>query len=332
MKRRRELLAAAISIAAASGAAAQQGANRRRLAIVSPSEPSALMVEDGSHRYYRVMFEELRRLGHIEGKNLTVERYGREQNSAGLAALLEQVVRSKPDVIYAITPGTLIKSATTTIPVVALTADPIATGLVQSLARPGGNITGVSVDTGPSIHGKRIELLREAFPTMSGIAYVTVRPSWEALQGPAMRAAAEAAGVRLLPKLLSFPASEAGYRTAIAEIPRDGAYAVMIGDGPAALAYRSAIVAAVAEVRLPAIYSFPESVEAGGLMAYSFDLAELMRRVAQDIDAILRGANPGDIPFFQASTFILSINLKTAKALDLVFPPSILGRADEVIE
>jgi putative ABC transport system substrate-binding protein len=106
----------------------------------------------------------------------------------------------------------------------------------------------------------------------------------------------------------------------------------MIGDGPAALAYRAAIVAAVAEAQLPAIYSFPESVESGGLMAYSFDLAELNRRVAQDIDAILRGANPGDIPFFQASTFILSINLKTAASIGITFPPSILARADEVIE
>jgi putative ABC transport system substrate-binding protein len=167
---------------------------------------------------------------------------------------------------------------------------------------------------------------------MLGVGYVTVRPSWEALQGPAMRAAAEAAGIRLLPKLLDFPANEAGYRTAIAEIPRDGTYAVMIGDGPAALAYRAAIVAAVAEAQLPAIYSFPESVESGGLMAYSFDLAELNRRVAQDIDAILRGANPGDIPFFQASTFILSINLKTAASIGITFPPSILARADEVIE
>jgi putative ABC transport system substrate-binding protein len=328
--RRRVLLAGIV--AAPATVARGEGAKLQRLAIISPSEPLALMVEDSSNRYYRVLFEELRRRGHIEGKTLTVERYGREQNTAGLPALLEEVVRSKPDVIYAITPGTLIKSATTTIPVVALTADPIATGLVQSLARPGGNITGVSVDTGPSIHGKRIELLREAFPRMLGVGYVTVRPSWEALQGPAMRAAAEAAGIRLLPKLLNFPANEAGYRTAIAEIPRDGTYAVMIGDGPAALAYRAAIVAAIAEARLPAIYSSPESVAAGGLMAYSFDLAELNRRVAQDIDAILRGANPGDIPFFQASTFILSINLKTAASIGITFPPSILGRADEVIE
>jgi putative ABC transport system substrate-binding protein len=166
-----------MAIAATSEVAAQPSGKPQRLAIVSPSEPSALMVEDSSNRYYRVLFEELRRRGHIEGKTLTVERYGREQNTAGLPALLEEVVRSKPDVIYAITPGTLIKSATTTIPVVALTADPIATGLVQSLARPGGNITGVSVDTGPSIHGKRIELLREAFPNISGVGYVTVRPS-----------------------------------------------------------------------------------------------------------------------------------------------------------
>src|SRR6266851_1720964 len=222
--RRRDFIVGAISATAVSRVAAQSSINSRRLAIVSVSEPSALMHERSENRYYRVLFAELRRLGHAEGQNLTVERYGREQNTSGLAAVVAQVVRSNPDVVYVLGPGGALsfKSETTKIPIVALTADPIAQGLIQNLARPGGNITGVSVDTGPSIHGKRIEFLREAFPRMLGVGYVTVRPSWEALQGPAMRAAAEAAGIRLLPKLLNFPANEAGYRTAIAEIPRDG--------------------------------------------------------------------------------------------------------------
>ena len=106
----------------------------------------------------------------------------------------------------------------------------------------------------------------------------------------------------------------------------------MIGDSPPALRYRSAIVAAVTETKLPAMYTFPESVEAGGLMAYSFDLKELNLRAAENIDAILRGTYPGDIPYYQATTFKLSINLTTAKSLGITFPPSILGRADEVIE
>jgi putative ABC transport system substrate-binding protein len=164
------------------------------------------------------------------------------------------------------------------------------------------------------------------------LIYLNLRPAWEAFMGPAMRAAAEKAGIGLLPKLIDAPASEEDYRRAIVESARAGGNAIMIGDSPMALRYRAAIVAAVAEVKLPAMYTFPESVEAGGLMAYWFDLKELNRRAAGNIDAILRGANPGDIPYYQATTFGLSINLATAKAQGIALSPSLLGRADRVIE
>lgn len=330
--RRRGLLGAALAIGPASAAFGQTGGRRRRLAIVSAAESIATMVEKGDNRYYRALFAELRRLGQIEGSTLTVERYGRDSGAASPLALLQQAVLAEPDVIYAIAFGSVLKQATTTIPIVALVADPVALGLAESLARPGGNITGVSVDAGSSIHGKRLQLLREAFPALSSLAYVTLRPIWQAVQGPPMIAATEAAGIRLVPKLLDLPASEKSFQDAIGEMPRDGANAAIFGDNPASLAYRSAIVAAVAETRLPAMYTFPETVEAGGLMAYSFDLKELNRRAAENIDSILRGTHPGDIPYFQATTFSLSINLGTAKAQGITFPPSILARADEVIE
>ena len=330
--RRRDILAAAMSVAGASDGLAQPARKLPRLAIVSPLEPIALMVEDSSNPYYRVLFSELRRRGHIEGKTLAVDRYGQEQMGSGMSSLLEAVVKNKPDVIYAIAAAAFIKAVPTTVPVVVLSGDPIAMGLVKSLARPGGNITGMSVDVGPLLHGKRIELLREAFPAMSDLIYVNLRTSWDAFLGLAMRDAAEKAGIRLLPKLVDSPASEEDYRRAIAESARAGGSAIMLGDSPTALRYRSAIVATVAEVKLPAMYTFPESVEAGGLMAYSFDLKELNRRAAENIDAILRGTHPGDIPYYQATTFRLSINLTTAKALGITFPPSILGRAEQVIE
>jgi putative ABC transport system substrate-binding protein len=316
-------------MAGASDGLAQPAGKVPRLAIVSPSEPAALMVDEGN---YRLLFEDLRRRGRIEGKTLAIDRYGQEHFAGGHPALLETVLRSKPDVIYVVASSPFIKSIPTTIPVVALTGDPIAAGLVQSLARPGGNVTGMSVDVGPSIHGKRIELLREAFPAMSELIYVNLRRSWDEAIGPAMRIASEKAGIGLMPKLLDLPTSEEGYRRAIAEIPRAGGNAIMIGDSPPALRYRAAIVAAVAETKLPAMYTFAESVEAGGLMAYSFDLKELNLRAAENIDAILRGVHPGDIPYYQSTTFRLSINLATAKSLGITFPLSILGRADQVIE
>jgi putative ABC transport system substrate-binding protein len=330
--KRREILAGAMSLAGASAAVAQPAQRVRRLAIVSPSEPVSLMVEDSVNPYYRVLFEELRQRGRIDGKTLDVVRYGQEHVGAGQPALFETVLRSKPDVIYAIAGAAFLKAAAATVPVVALSGDPIALGLVQSLARPGGNITGMSVDVGPMIHGKRIGLLREAFPAMSELIYVNLRASWDAFMGPAMRAAAEETGTRLLPKLLDAPASEDDYCRAIVESAGAGGNAIMLGDSPVALRYRSAIVATVAQVKLPAMYTFPESVEAGGLMAYSFDLKELNRRAAANIDAILRGIPAGDIPYYQATTFRLSVNLATAKALGITFPASILGRADQVIE
>jgi len=302
--RRREILAAAMSIAGASEGLAQPGQKLPRLAIVSPSAPIALMVEDSSSPYYRVLFETLRRRGWIEGKTFAVDRYGREHVGGSQPALIETVLRGKPDVIYSIGgAATFLKAAATAAPVVTLSSDPIAMGLIQNLARPGGNITGMSVEVGPLLHGKRIELLREAFPALSELIYVNLRTAWDE-----------------------------EYRRAIAESPRAGGNAIMIGDSPMAFRYGAAIVAAVTEAKLPAMYAFLESVEAGGLMAYSFDLKELNRRAAENIDAILRGAPPGDIPYLQATTFNLSINLRTAKAQGINFPPSILARADEVIE
>ncbi len=290
------------------------------------------MVEDGSSPYFRVLFETLRRRGWIEGKTFAVDRYGQEHVGASQPDLSETVLRGKPDVIYAIAGAAFLKSVAATVPVVALSNDPIAMGLIQNLARPGGNITGMSVDVGPLLHGKRIELLREAFPALSELIYVNHRASWDGFMGAALRAAAEQAGVRLLPKLIDAPAGEQDYRRAIAESPRAAGNAIMIGDSPMALRYGAAIVAAVAEAKLPAMYAFLESVEAGGLMAYWFDLKELNRRAADNIDAILRGTPPGEIPYYQATTFGLSINLATAKAQGITFPPSILGRADQVIE
>lgn len=330
--RRRNVLAAAISIAGASDGLAQPGRKLPSLAIVSPLEPIALMVEDSSNPYYRVLFEALRRRGWIEGKTFAVSRYGQEHIADGQPALFEAVARSKPDVVYAIAGAAFLKLASATVPVVALSGDPIAMGLVQNLARPGGNITGVSVDVGPLLHGKRIELLREAFPALTDLIYVNVRASWEAFLGRAMRAAAEEAGVGLSPQLVEVTASEEDYRQAIAEAARGKGNAIMIGDNPTALRYCSAIVAAVGGFKLPAMYTFPESVEAGGLMAYSFDLKELNRRAADNIDAILRGTRPGDIPYYQATTFRLSLNLATAKAQGIIFPPSLLARADQILE
>jgi putative ABC transport system substrate-binding protein len=285
--------------------------------------------ERSDNRYYRALFAELRRLGHVEGQNLIVERYGREQNISGVAETVADVIRTNPDVVYVIPPALpVFKRQTDRIPLVGLTGDPVAAGLVQSLAHPGGNLTGVSVDTGPSIHGKRIALLREIFPAMSKFCYIALRTQWENLVGSPMRAACDAAGIGLVTSLIDLPSNETAYRHAV----RDGANAIIVGDNADTLENRGLIVDLIGAAGLPAMYSLPEFVDEGGLIAYSFDLVELNKRAANNIDAILRGANPGDIPYYQASKFELSINLKTAKALGLAVPSTLLASADRVLE
>jgi putative tryptophan/tyrosine transport system substrate-binding protein len=332
--KRRDFLAGAISVAAGSRVQAQTAGASRRLAICSLGESSGLMRERSDNRYYGVLFDELRRLGHVEGKNLVVGRYGKEQAASGPAALAAEVVRSAPDVIYFVGPGArFFKAETDKIPIVVLTADPIAQGLITNMAHPGGNITGASIDTGPAIHGKRLGLLREMFPAMSKVACLIPGVlQRDGIIGHALDTASEQAGVPLVRVFVEFPASAAGYRDAIAEASRQGANAIMVMESPDTAPNRAVIVDLIAAARLPAIYGEFELVEAGGLIAYSFDLADLTKRAAQNIDAILRGAYPGDIPFYQNIGYELSINLKTAGTLGLTVPRTLLAAADKVVE
>lgn len=330
--RRRNFIAGVLAVAASKRAGAQTGKGRR-LAIFSPSEPEALMNENSENRYYRALFAELKQLGYAERENLNVDRWGREKSGAGPATLAMEVVRSAPDAVYIIGPGALLfKQITTTLPIVALTGDPVAQGLAQSLGRPGGNITGVSVDTGPTIHGKRIGLLREVLPRLSRLAWLISKPQWEGQQGAATRTFCESEGISLIPLVAQAPGNEVIYREAIAQVASERANAIMVADNPDTMTNRALIVNLVRDANVPAIYALPEFVAAGGLMAYSFDLVELNKRAADNIAAILRGGNPAEIPFYQASKFELSINLRTAKAQKIEVPPTLLASADEVIE
>ena len=297
-------------------AAAQQSTNSKRLAIFSPSEPSADLHEHSESKKSRAFFAELRRLGWIEGQNLKVESYGREQNVSGPEALATEIVRSNPDVIHVVGPGAVIfKKLTSRIPIVVITGDPVKQGIAESLAHPGGNFTGASIDAGLSIHGKRIELLREMVPTMSKLGCLALRFSMEwAERSPRIPRSGRNGR----------PPSR-GVFTGI-WLPAKQTFGRRSRASPATVQMRSwssirlethqnstLIAKLVGDAKLPAIFTLPESVEAGGLMAYSFDLIELHKRAANNIDAILRGAKPGDIPIYQVTKFELSINLKTAK-------------------
>ena len=201
---------------------------------------------------------------------------------------------------------------TATIPIVVLSSDLVGQGLVQSLAHPGGNITGVAVDAGPSIWGKRIALLREMVPAIAKLAFVN--PAAFKVKERAVQAAAEAAGIALILGPIKYPAAEADYHAAIEAASRQGADSVLFPQHPQTIEFAALLAELAAKARFPAIYPFRENVEAGGLMSYSEDMADLFRRAGDAIAAILDGASPADIPVYQASRFFLTINLKSARA------------------
>ncbi len=313
-------------------ARAQQSSRMKRIAIVSPATKIGDIGVNGSP-FYRVFFEELSRLGYVEGQNLVVERYSGEGRTEHYADVARDVVNTHPDVIFSISTRLALnfKAATTTIPIVATTADPIALGLVSSLARPGGNITGVSVDAGIEVLAKRLALLLEATSKLSNARFLVSQLNWEGVVGATAREASRRAGISLAGEPMS-SFNEQEYQRVFNSMEHERVDGILVSDEAEQYTYRRLLVELAAKTRIPAIYAYREHVELGGLMAYSFDNGELARGSARQIAEILKGANPGDMPFRQATTFKLVINVKTAKALGLEMPSALLLRADEVIE
>jgi len=314
-------------------ARAQQPTKMKRVAFVIPAAKVSDITVSGMP-FFRAFFEELSRLGYVEGQNLGVERYSGEGRTERYAELARDVVNTHPDLILALGAHLSLdfKKATTTIPIVTLVIDPIALGLVASIARPGGNITGITIAGGLEIIGKRIGLLVEAVPKLSSLGYLATRSYWEDARGEAAREAAKRAGISLKVALLGSAFNEAEYQRVFMSMEQDRVSAFVVSEEPEHVTNRATIVELAAKGRFPTIYPFREFVEDGGLMAYSINQVDVYRRVASLIGKILGGANPGDIPFYQPTKFELSINLKTAKALGLEMPAMLLGRADEVIE
>jgi putative ABC transport system substrate-binding protein len=334
MKRREFITLLGGAAASISTARAQQPAKIKRIAIVSPSEPVANLVAS-YHPFYGAFFGELSRLGFVEGKNLVVERYSAAGQPDRFAPLAREVVDTHPDAIYALSSfqGLAFKAATTTVPIVCVTSDPVAAGLVSNIARPGGNITGSSADTGFEIWGKRIGLLKEALPKMSNIFLIAEKTArWEGPFGSAVRQAATVASIALNAAFLDGKLDEAAYRRVFAAFEQDRPDALLVSDYSVHLNNSGTIVELAAKHRLPAIYAYRLVVEIGGLMSYGGDLEALGRSAGYQMGQILNGTNPGDIPFNQVTRLELAINLKTAKSLGLEFPATLLGSADLVVE
>jgi putative ABC transport system substrate-binding protein len=279
------------------------------------------------------IFEELTRLGYVEGRNLLIERYSGEGRAAHYPDLARQIVSRNPDLIIAFNSQFVldVKAATSTIPIVGIFADPVGTGIVPSLARPGGNITGVSTDVGLDQWLKRVQLLKEAVPQITRLGVLqtrNVRERWSALS----REIALKNLVSIVGPPLERPTDEQEYHRVFAALAQEGADGLLVNDESENASYRRLIVELAEKGRLPTIYPFRQYVEAGGLMAYGIDASDVGHRVADLADKILKGAKPGEIPIFQPTHFELSINLKTAKTLGIELPPLLVARADNVIE
>ena len=300
----------------------------RRLVRVGFIGPTSLSTTPRAFNAFR---ERLRELGYIEGQNLVVESRWAEGRHDRLPALIDEVIGRNIDVLVTFgTPATIAaRNATAKVPIVAaVMGDPVGAGLATSLAHPGGNVTGLSLGYDERLIGKLLELVKETVSRLSTVAVIR-NPDNAATRGQA--------------DALSDSAPKLGVKVRIIDVrePNDleGAFeeasrrsqAVVVLPDPLIRVHRQKVIALLAKHRLPGIYAFPDFVDAGGLMAYGPDFVSLFRRAAEYVDKILRGARPADLPIEEPTRYVLSVNLKTAKALGITIPQSILLRADEVI-
>jgi putative ABC transport system substrate-binding protein len=323
--RRREFitLLGGAAIARPLSARAQQAGKIHKIGYLSPDSPSAVITP---------FLDALRELGWIEGQNVTFEYRYAENRLERLPELAAELVRLNVDVIVA--RGTLgplaAKRATSTIPIVMTAAgDPLGSGLVASLARPDGNVTGMSLMV-PELGAKRLELLKELLPRLSRVAVL-----WNAANPypPIVFKETQTAGRILGIEVQSLEVRGPDDFDGIFEAARrQHPEALITVEDPLTVSHRKRIADFAAGQQLPSLHGFREFVAAGGLISYGASMADLYRRAAGYVDKIFKGAKPGDLPVQQPTKFELVISLKTAKALGLDVPPTLLARADEVIE
>ena len=324
--RRRSFVASGMTLLAAPSAVfAQTPGKTPRIGYLS--------LRSGPESQDEAFRQGLRELGYVEGKNISVEYRWADSKPDRIPALAEELVRLKVDVIVCAGGGTAVilavKKAVRTIPVVFQTGgDPVSAGLVASLDRPGGNLTGVSALTG-DLNEKRLELLKQAVPGVSRVAVLMNPTSTNAAALKGLEAAARTLKVKLQVVEARDPQAIDG---AFAAIKRERPDALLVANSPMFFAERKRIVGLAAQSRLPGIFEGREFSEAGGLLSYGASLADNYRRLASYVDRILKGAKPADLPVEQPTRFELIINAKTAKALGITIPQSLLLRADEVIQ
>jgi putative ABC transport system substrate-binding protein len=312
-------------------ARAQQPAKMKRLAMVHPTtKPEDLSI--GGDPDYTIILEDIKRLGYVEGVNLTVDRYSAEGRYDRLPEIAHQVVATRPDVIFALADPVVLalQSETRTIPIVGWTGDPVVSGIVSNIARPGGNVTGVSVFVGTEFGGKVLQLFVDAVGKLANARELTTPAEWEGLK--LYKETAERMKVPLQLEPLQTPIDEAEYRRAFYAMQRDHVDGVLIGPALENYNHRHLLGRLAQQYHLPAFAFYTDTVESGALMSYAWDHKAADRRIAAQIVEILNGGNPAEMPYFQETHWELVINLKAAKELGLEIPAGLIAGADTVIE
>jgi putative tryptophan/tyrosine transport system substrate-binding protein len=312
-------------------AAVAQSSKVHRVALVFTTAPVAEMTgPEPINPVARAFLHGLRALGYVEGQNLILERRSAEGQFSRYDDIIAELVRLKTDVIVTSSFPMVqqARSASITVPIVTVFGrDPVEGGLANSLARPAGNITGLTI-VAPEIDSKRIELLRETLPGATRVAFLGTNEDWEGPSGQSVRAVAQVVGLTVI-LAKHTPTEYADAFTLLGRVPVD---ALFVSSSPHQYANRRLVVDFARERRLPDTHGNREAVELGALMSYGANIPDLFRRSAAYVDKILKGAKPANLPIEQPTKFELVINLKTAKALGLDVPPTMLARADEVIE
>jgi len=329
---RRSFLAGLAAALPAPALVARAADRVSRVVIVARPGLDQGQATPGEVRSWDAWNDEMRRLGYTEGGNLAIERHVVEpEDVPKLVATLRERL---PDAIFAPSQNivVLLQREGIAAPVVTVAVDPVGSGLAESLARPGGRITGYSLDAGLETRVKRIALLKEASPTMTKVAFLMLRQYWDGRWRKLSENAAGSLGLTAVGALYEAGASEYDYRAIFARAAEEGADGLYLSPALETVVRRRLIAELALSVGMASVSHYRDNVEAGALMSYGADLADIYRRSARYIDRILRGDDPAEMPFQQPTKFDLTLNLATAASLGLEIPPNLLALADDVFE
>lgn len=338
--RRREVIgllggAAAAALAMPLSAVAQSSRKTYRVAIFTTMPPDSDFTGlVPATPAYTAFIQGMSDLGYVVRQNLMLEHWPQQTGPGRYGEIGADLIRRRFDLIVTIDNEMVLElmRLKTEIPIVmASSSNPVQAGIVASLARPGGNITGFTSEVGPELEAKKLQLLKEAVHSATVVSYLGLKSDWESLDGESIRAAASRMGVTLVHAETSL-SSFSSYFDALALIARERPHALFVARSPASYVNRKIIADFAAEHRLPAMYPYREFVEAGGLMSYGASLPDLFRRAAGHVDRIFKGAKPADLSVEQPTRFEMVLNMKTARALGLTITPQLLAQTDEMIE